>query len=147
MDSPGSQEPKRQRLDPSGVLLVVCRLPPGAPVPGWAVAGEWWSLSRTPDELSLICEERFVPAGVAHGGRWKALRVQGPLDHELVGVLAAVAESLASAQIPIFAISTHDTDWVLVPEDRMKQAVAALEAAGHDVGRTPSPSLRADRRK
>jgi uncharacterized protein len=147
VDRRGSQEPKGQRLELSGVLLVVCRLPPCAPVPGWAVAGEWWSLSRTADELSIICEERFVPAGVAHGGRWKALRAQGPLDHELVGVLTAVAEPLASAQIPIFAISTHDTDWVLVPEHRMKQAVAALEGAGHDVGQTQSPSLRVDRRK
>jgi hypothetical protein len=70
------------------------------------------------------------------------LRVEGPLDHELVGVLAAFAEPLASARIPIFAISTHDTDWVLVPDDRLEQAAASLRAAGHYLG--PSPSAARD---
>lgn len=139
MDSPGSREPKGQRIEISGARLLVCRLPPGDPIPGWAVAGEWWSLSRTPDELSIICEERLIPPGVAHGGPWRALRVEGPLDQELVGVLAAIAEPLATAQIPIFAISTHDTDWVLVPEHRLEQAAAALEAAGHHLGPSRSP--------
>lgn len=129
-------------MEIASAVLVVCRLPPGEPIPGWAVAGEWWSVSRSPHELSIICEEHLVPAGVAHGGRWRAFRVEGPLDHELVGVLAAIAEPLGSARIPIFAISTHDTDWVLVPEHRLEQAAAALRGAGHYL--RPSPSAAGD---
>jgi uncharacterized protein len=128
-------------METAGPPLVVCRLRPGEPIPDRAVAGEWWSVSRSPDELSIICEEGLVPPGVAHGGRWRALRVEGPLDHELVGVLEAIAEPLASAQIPIFAISTHDTDWVLVPEHRLEQAAVALRAAGHYLKPWPSPAV------
>ncbi|MGA7086908.1 MAG: ACT domain-containing protein [Candidatus Dormiibacterota bacterium] len=142
MESPRARERTGQRLEAVGALLVVCRLPPDDPIPGWAVAGEWWSVSRSPDELSIICEEGSVPAGVAHGGRWIALRVEGPLDHDLVGVLATVADPLASAGIPIFAISTHDTDWVLVPEHRLGQAASVLRAAGHYL--RPSPSAPGD---
>ncbi|MFZ0995407.1 MAG: ACT domain-containing protein [Candidatus Dormiibacterota bacterium] len=126
-------------METGGPPLVVCRLSTGEPIPAWAVAGEWWSISRSPGELSIICEESLVPPGVAHGGRWTALRVEGPLDHELIGVLAALAEPLANAHIPIFAISTHDTDWVLVPEHQLEQAVAALQAAGHCLN--PSPPV------
>jgi len=142
VDSPSSPDPRGMRLATAAAGLVVCRLPPGESIPSWAVAGQWWSVSRSPHELSVICEEGLVPAGVAHGGRWTVLRVEGTLEHELVGVLAAVAEPLASARIPIFAISTHDTDWVLVPEHLVQRAGAALGAAGHFL--RPSPLATGD---
>ena len=111
--------------------MAVCRLEPTSPIPGWATAGSWWSVSRTEAELSIVCEERWVPAGMARSGPWRALMVEGPVDHALVGVLAALAAPLAAAQVPIFAVSTYDTDWVLVPEDRLGPARVALLGAGH----------------
>jgi hypothetical protein len=125
-------------LEITSASLVVCRLAPGQPIPGWAFAGDWWSVSRSEAELSIVCEERWVPEGVVHSGPWRALGVEGPLDHALIGVLASIADPLARAQIPIFVISTYDTDWVLVPEGRVAQAGAALLAAGHELTAWPS---------
>ncbi|HVB13447.1 MAG TPA: ACT domain-containing protein [Candidatus Dormibacteraeota bacterium] len=74
-----------------------------------------------------------MPKGVVTSGPWRALMVEGPLDHAAVGVLASISATLAAAQISIFAISTYDTDWVLVPEDRLETARAALLGAGHQL--------------
>jgi len=109
--------------------LAVCRLPPDADVP--AECGEFHAVVRTPDEVSLVCSEGNAPDGVDVSGGWRALRVAGTLDHSLTGILSALAGPLARAEIPIFAISTFDTDYVLVPGDRLDAAVTALETAGH----------------
>ncbi|MGC1184040.1 MAG: ACT domain-containing protein [Candidatus Dormiibacterota bacterium] len=106
---------------------------PAQPVPVWATAGRWWSASRSESELSLVCEEALVPSGVTQTGPWRALVIAGPLSHDLVGVLATVSVTLAMAEIPIFAISTFDTDWLLVPAPRLAQASSAFRAAGHIV--------------
>jgi uncharacterized protein len=113
--------------------LAVCRLAPSDPIPAWGTGPGLWSISRSEAELSVVCEMSQVPEGVLHGGPWRALLVMGPLGHELVGVLATIASTLAAAQVPIFAISTHDTDWILVPEERLAAACAALLDAGHQV--------------
>ena len=111
--------------------LAVCRLGPGVEIPEWAGEGELTVASRTEEELSLVCEAAFVPDDVESSGPWGAIRVAGTLDHSLTGILAALAAPLAEAAVPIFAISTFDTDYVLVPAERREDAVAALEAAGH----------------
>lgn len=110
-----------------------CRLDPAQPVPGWATAGSWWNISRSESELSVVCEEALVPSGVLRTGPWRALVVAGSLSHDLVGVLAAISVTLAMAEIPIFAISTFDTDWLLVPAPHLDRASSALRAAGHIV--------------
>ncbi len=112
----------------------VVRLAPDAPLPGWALAGEFVSLTRTRDELSVVCEERLVPAPLNREGGWRALKVEGPLDFAQVGVLASIASPLASAGVSIFTISTFDTDYVLVKDDRLVKALEALRSAGHMVG-------------
>lgn len=80
-----------------------------------------------------MCDQALVPPGVQHEAGWAALMVQGPLDFALTGVLAAIAVPLRDAAVSIFAISTYDTDYVLVPEARLDDAVSALRAAGHTV--------------
>ncbi len=110
----------------------VSRLSPDAPVPEWA-QGELVALTRTPDELSVVSAVESVPASVESERSWRALRVAGPLDFSLVGILAALSGVLARAEIPIFALSTFDTDYLLVGDRDLERAVRALESAGHRV--------------
>jgi hypothetical protein len=114
--------------------LAVCRLPAGSDLPAWAAgAGGFSSITRTADELSIVCGSDAVPADLPQEGPWRAFKVQGPLVMTLVGVVAAIADPLRDAGIAIFAISTYDTDYVLVHEPDLAAAVEALTAAGHVV--------------
>lgn len=110
--------------------LAVCRLPADAPFPEWARSGDLLALVQTSDELSIICTERFVPPDVRAERGWRALQVQGPLEFAMVGVLASIAVPLARVGVSIFALSTFDTDYVLVKEDALDRAVSALTQAG-----------------
>jgi hypothetical protein len=110
----------------------VSRLSPAAPTPEWA-AGELLALIRTPDELSIVSRSDSVPGLVRSERDWRALCVQGPLDLSLLGILAALCAALAEAEIPVFALSTFDTDYLLVRERDLAHAVQALESAGHRV--------------
>ncbi len=113
--------------------LAVCRLPAGAAIPSWAMAGAFVSITRSADEVSVVCPQDGVPGGVRAERGWRALQVTGPLDFALTGVLAALVVPLAEAGVGIFALSTYDTDYVLVRECDLARAVAALEGAGHRV--------------
>ncbi len=113
--------------------FAVCRLEALGPVPEWARGGAFCSITRTTAELSIVCEERLVPKGVQHDRGWRSLKLVGPFDLDLTGVLASVLQPLADAGVSIFAVSTFDTDYVLVRSARLEQAVAALRAAGHQV--------------
>jgi hypothetical protein len=148
--TPPGPGPGGRRVSPEGAAglelrpmpgrLAVCRLAAGAPVPPWAVAGGWWSLTRTAEELSVVCAEGRVPPGVAREGGWRALAVAGPLDLGATGVLASLAAPLAAAGLSLFAVSTYDTDYLLVKEERLAEALAALEGAGHRVAGSPPPA-------
>jgi hypothetical protein len=136
---PGSRvflpaKPAQQGLSLSvlPVRLSVCRLVPGAPIPDW-VGGELTAITRTADELSIVCDQQRVPDGVKAEKGWRAFKVAGPLDFGLTGVLAALAAPLAAAKISIFALSTFDTDYLLVKEKSMTAAVQALRDAGHRI--------------
>jgi hypothetical protein len=110
--------------------LAVCRLAPDTPYPEWARPGELLALVRTLYELSIVCQERFVPPEVKAERGWRALQVQGPLDFSLVGILASIAEPLANAGVSIFAISTFDTDYILVKDNMLERGLKALSQAG-----------------
>lgn len=110
----------------------VCRLAPGAPVPDWATGpGTFTSVTRTPEELSILCPEAQVPASVQQERGLRLFKVAGPLDFSLVGILDALAHPMAQAGVSIFAVSTFDTDYLLVSEARLDRAIAVLEQAGH----------------
>ena len=111
----------------------ICRFDAGAPDPEWATAvpGRVLSLTRTGEELSIVCPDELVPPDVEASRGWGAFRVRSRLDHSLTGVLASLATPLARAEVPIFTVSTFDTDYVLVPCQRLSEAVEALEDAGH----------------
>ena len=121
-------------LDLLAETFAICRLAPDAAVPAWAGApGPFMSISRTADELSITAPEHAVPAGVRSERDYRALRVRGVLAPELVGILLSIAEPLATAGISIFAVSTFDTDYVLVKARDLPVAVDALRGAGHQV--------------
>ena len=111
--------------------LAVCRLAADAELPDWAQPGDLLSITRTRQELSIVCAERWAPPEVVAERGWRALQVQGPLDFTLVGVLASLAQPLAQAGISLFALSTFDTDYLLVKEAALERASAALRLAGH----------------
>jgi hypothetical protein len=113
--------------------LAICRLPPDSAIPGPPAGGGLWSVTRTADELSLVLPEAARhPDWPAETG-WRAFRVDGTLDFALTGVMASLADPLAAATLSLFAISTYDTDYVLVRERDLERATAALGAAGHTV--------------
>ncbi len=99
--------------------FAVCRFAADAPIPSWVTNGNFVSLTRTRDELSIVCAQRDVPDDIRCERDWRALKVEGPLDFALTGILASIAAPLADAGISIFAISTFDTDYVLVKQDKV----------------------------
>jgi hypothetical protein len=113
--------------------LAVCKLDRGDGLSSWATSGDFFSITRTHGELSVVCSEALVPEGVRAEKGWRALRVAGAMDFSVVGVLASLTVPLAGANIGIFAISTFDTDYLLVKEDDLAAAIEALVAYGHVV--------------
>jgi hypothetical protein len=111
----------------------VCQLSPAAPLPDWATSGELFSVTRSPDELSVVCAARQVPTGVRHTPGWAAFKLHGPFDFALTGILAGVLNPLHAADVGIFALSTYDTDYVLVQAAQLAQAVEVLRDAGYTV--------------
>ncbi len=111
----------------------VVRLHPGAELPPWVDRGPFRSVTRTDHEVSVVCRDRDVPDGESAERGWRVLEAVGPLDFSLTGVLLSLVTPLAEAEVPIFAISTFESDYVLVRGADLERAIAALGAAGHDV--------------
>jgi uncharacterized protein len=111
--------------------LAVCQLAADAPVPSWAQEGGFFCVTRSADELSVVCEEHRLPQGVRAERGWVALKLEGPFPFSMTGVLASFLRPLAEGKIPIFAISTFDTDYVLVKREDLERAQEALGTAGH----------------
>lgn len=113
--------------------LSVVRLEPAAAVPAWAASGPLQCAVRTVDELSVIAVSAAVPTGLRAEGPFRALKVRGPLDFSATGILASLALPLAEARVSIFALSTFDTDYVLVRAEALEPALHALRTAGHEI--------------
>jgi len=117
--------------------LAVCRLASDAPFPAWALQEGFFGVVRTHEELSIICPEAVsaedrLPDGARVERGWIALKLEGPFPFSMTGVLASFVQPLAEAQIPIFAMSTFDTDYVLIKREDRERALAALGTAGHE---------------
>jgi hypothetical protein len=113
--------------------FAVCRLGADAPIPPWATGGSFFSITRTADELSAVCRQDAVPEGVVGERGWRCLRVAGTIPFSVVGVLASLVAPLAEAGISVFAVSTFDTDYLLVKEKDFGEALDALRRSGHAV--------------
>ena len=104
----------------------VCRLDKTELIPNWAQNGDFFSITRTSDELSIVCPEDNIPSGIKCEKDWRALKVEGTLDFSLVGILASISTILAQKGISIFAISTYDTDYILVKNKDIDNAIKSL---------------------
>jgi hypothetical protein len=113
--------------------FTVCRLDARAPIPSWAVEDDFFSITRTADELSIVCREGVGPDGVQCERGWRCLRVDGTIPFSAVGVLASMTVPVAEAGVGVFALSTFDTDYLLVKEEDLPAAIDALRRRGHTV--------------
>jgi uncharacterized protein len=121
-------------LHPIPGRLAIARLNAAEGIPDWAQqVGPLVSITRDEDELSVVCPEEWVPDSVQRSAGWFCLKVTGPLDLAAVGILAALVDPLRDKGISVFALSTYDTDCLLLPESQRNDAIRALEAAGHRV--------------
>lgn len=133
-----TDQSRRLTLDVVPGSYAICRWAAGEALPPWVIQGAFYSVTRTPAELSAVCDAAAVPAGVRAEGPWSMLAVRGPLDFNITGVMAALATPLAAAAISIFAVSTYDTDYVLVRSADLERAVRALREAGHEIAESGS---------
>ena len=113
--------------------FAICRLDKNSPVREWAFVGDFYSMTRTFDELSIVCPQVNVPEGITCDKGWRCLKVEGSLGFSLTGVIASLATTLAHASISLFGVSTYDTDYLMVREKDLKRAVLVLSQAGHEV--------------
>jgi hypothetical protein len=116
--------------------FAISRLAADTPIPAWAMGGSFFSVTRADEELSVVCELGRVPVGVQSQSGWRVFKVHGPFVLTEIGVLSALATPLAEAKLSLFAISTFDTDYLLVASETLSAAVAALERAGHKIHRS-----------
>ena len=104
----------------------VCRLDVWEGIPEWADKGEFYSITKTSDELSIVCRESNIPNNIKREGDWRILKVEGPLDFSLIGILSSISTLLAKEKISVFVISTYDTDYILIKEKEISKAVNLL---------------------
>jgi hypothetical protein len=128
-----TQAPASLALELLPDRLAICRLDPEQADFDWDPGAGLLSVTFTDDEVSVVCDEAVAPADAEVSRGWRCLRVEGPLDLGMVGVLAALAGALASAGVSVFALSTFDTDHLLVRDAQLEQAIASLRSAGHAV--------------
>jgi len=106
--------------------LGICHFDKNTPIPDWAKDISFCSITRTPDELSLVCPQDKIPGGVMYEKDWRAFKVQGPLGFTMTGIVASLSKPLADAGISIFYISTYETDYVLVEDKNLAKAKEIL---------------------
>lgn len=111
--------------------FAIAKLDPDASAP--ECGGAFWSVTRTPQELSVVCEEEFTPEGATVESGWRCLRVDGPLGFTLVGLISEISTVLARAGVSIFVVSTFESDYILVKNENADRAIEVLRAHGHEV--------------
>ena len=113
--------------------LAVCRLEKDDKIPKFATEGEFFSITKTEDELSIVYSSKNVPNNIKYEKDWRALKVEGPLDFSLIGILSSISSILAKNKVSIFAISTYDTDYILVKDKDLDNAITALEKENYNI--------------
>jgi hypothetical protein len=126
-------EPRRFSLKEVKGRFAICKLAPDDSVPTWATSDGFFSITRTGDELSIVCAESHVPGDVRCERDWQCLRVVGSMAFTEIGVLASLIAPLAAARISVFAISTFDTDYLLVKAKDWTATLVELKHVGHEI--------------
>ena len=117
---------KKLKLSILPNLLSVCQLKSDSKIPGWTQKSSFFCVTRTSDELSLVCDQSIVPSDIKRVDNWRAFKVLGPLDFSQIGIIASISKCLADNKISIFAISTYDTDYFLVENKNFEAARKVL---------------------
>ncbi len=113
--------------------FAICRLTQEEPIPAWALSSPFFSVTRTFEELSIVCLEKCVPHGVTKNTNWRCLKIEGPLDFSAVGILNSITQPLAKNGISILAVSTYETDYFLVREEQLEETLKILSNEGHKI--------------
>lgn len=113
--------------------FAVCQLSKKSSLPEWAQSGRFFSISKTEDELSVVCETALVPEGTKGDLDWRAFKLHGPFAFDEIGVVASLTVPLAKAKIGVFVISTYDTDYLLVKEANLQKTLRVLKGNRHEV--------------
>ena len=113
--------------------FAICTLKRDQPLPEWATSSDFYSITRTYDELSIVCPQHKIPAGTEINKNWRCLKVQGPLGFSITGILASLSMPLASEGVSIFVFSSYDTDHIMVKQYELDKAIEVLKKAGHTV--------------
>jgi uncharacterized protein len=108
----------------------LCRLEVNDTVPAWALSSSFYTISKTTDELSVVCETTCVPEGIKFDKGWRLLKIAAVLDLSLTGITAKFSTALANAGVNLCVIATYDTDYIMVKEEKLLVAIEALEHAG-----------------
>ena len=117
-------------------LFAICKLNPQTKIPNWALKGEFYSITRTSEELSILCPQKIIPDEMTSVGRWRGLKIEGPFQFTEIGILNSITAPLASVKISLLSISTFDTDYVFIQDDQFEDALLILAANGHEVPST-----------
>lgn len=117
-------------------FFAICKLNPQTKIPNWALKGEFYSITRTSEELSILCPQKIIPDEITSVGRWRGLKIEGPFQFTEIGILNSITAPLASVKISLLSISTFDTDYVFIQDDQFENALLILAANGHEVPST-----------
>jgi len=112
--------------------LAVVKLGPEDSVPRWA-RGEFVAITKTATELSIGCAEAGIPDDVEAERGWTGFRLAGPLSFDQIGIIASITAPLEAVEVPVFVVSTYDTDYLLITSDQLESASEALQASGHRI--------------
>ncbi len=111
-------------------IFSLCRLAPEDAIPSWALSSDFYTISKTRDELSVVCESQYVPAIVKQDGDWRLLKIAAVLDLSLTDITAKFSTALANAGVNLCVIATYETDYILVKQEKLQTAITALQDAG-----------------
>ncbi|MEF9933979.1 MAG: ACT domain-containing protein [Clostridium sp.] len=115
----------------------ICKINPNKEIPPWSVKGDFYSISRSEEELSIVCAQSLIPTNnideIICDKNWSLLKIEGILDFSLVGILSKISTILATNKISIFAISTYNTDYILVKSSQIDTAIGCLENSGYKI--------------
>ena len=113
--------------------FVICRLDKDAAVPNWATSGDLFSVTRTPDELSIVCRHAGVPSGIDCETGWRCLKIESPFKFDLARVISSIAAPLAGTEVDMFMVVTQDSDYLMVKEPDLERTIAVASRAGYSV--------------
>ncbi len=114
-------------------LFAVCRLDKKASVPDWAMSKHFFSVTRTDDELSVVCPQVGIPAGIDCEPGWRCLKIESPFEFDLSGMISAIAAPVAGAEIDVFAVATQDSDYLMVRARDLDRTMSLLSEMGYRI--------------